>query len=645
MLKNNRQIHWGTLIVLVIGILLRFLFLDADPHYYSWNGYITDEGRWNESARNMFYYSSIFIYRSSGVLHLVIAPLFQFTNYLFYLLFDLNHLTSRMFPAICGSSILILFYLRLRSTITPHALLLGITLLASQADLVMLSRVSIPETAIMFFQILIFFFIIATKYTPYNMVIAGFLMLIGVGMKITTLPIMVIFSVIILLIPPISVETKSITRKFKELGLFWSSFLLPGFVLATVLYLHFQSSMPSLNIFHNGVSTLFSKLKISTVYGFISFPFDSILCTTFNIWSLGLWITVLTWTSIKNNEINNQCKRILLSSTIWFVLSFILMQVLRYYPERYKIQILIPMAILITVGINLFQQTGVTKIVDSFTKGKPVFNIFRACMLTVPTSVFLSPLLIFLLGQFLSSPDRLLYKITCIILLTIVFTTLVFIIRYNKKIIYFFLIFPIVSGVCWQLLWAFSAGKYHFWTNSKSLFHPTVWTFTLLITLIASVVLVCIIYIYKQSPTMLKRAITFMSIFCLVISFVRISPCYLNPQYTIKNTSKNLGTLLSGVSGASSVACEGVSSLFIGNSIPYRHGYYGKHGGLPEYRVGYESSDYATSDIIRKYRPIKRYKLYISPEYIRYITEKKSFSLYNSDKILDEIIVYKRIEN
>lgn len=47
------QSYWLALGALVTGILLRTLYLDADPHYYDWIGYITDEGLWVQHARSL----------------------------------------------------------------------------------------------------------------------------------------------------------------------------------------------------------------------------------------------------------------------------------------------------------------------------------------------------------------------------------------------------------------------------------------------------------------------------------------------------------------------------------------------------------------------------------------------------------------
>ena len=46
--------------VLVLGVLLRISYLDSDPHYYAWAGYITDEGRWVENARSLALRGTLF---------------------------------------------------------------------------------------------------------------------------------------------------------------------------------------------------------------------------------------------------------------------------------------------------------------------------------------------------------------------------------------------------------------------------------------------------------------------------------------------------------------------------------------------------------------------------------------------------------
>jgi hypothetical protein len=56
----REQSSWLVFIVLGVGVAVRLLYLDADPYYYEWIGYIIDEGRWVQQAR------SLVLQRSSG---------------------------------------------------------------------------------------------------------------------------------------------------------------------------------------------------------------------------------------------------------------------------------------------------------------------------------------------------------------------------------------------------------------------------------------------------------------------------------------------------------------------------------------------------------------------------------------------------
>lgn len=129
-------------VVLAGGIALRVLYLDADPYYHSWNGYITDEGRWIAHARAMALFHNV---SSVGwILHLLLAPLFQGVSYAVFALLGVSLLTSQLFTALCGSALLLIFWASLRRSVSPEALLLALGMLAIEMDLVVLSRVAVP---------------------------------------------------------------------------------------------------------------------------------------------------------------------------------------------------------------------------------------------------------------------------------------------------------------------------------------------------------------------------------------------------------------------------------------------------------------------------------------------------------------------
>lgn len=620
-----KQHNLAVLAVLLIGILLRFFYLDADPHYYAWVGYISDEGRWNESARNLIQGRSMFIQDTS--LHLLLAPLFQFTNYIFYLLFDMSRLTSRLFPALCGSTILLLFYFNFRKLVTPQALLFGVALMALQPDLVNLSRISIPEIAVMLFELLIYLLIISRKYLPFNFILAGFLMFIAIGIKATVLPFLAIFSLIILFIPATPVNGDISTRR-RNLLLFWGGFGLPAFLTGVVVVFCCIYQVPTL---FNVVSLINKFLRIISLHDLIKFPFEDSFSTTFNIWSLGLWITLLTWIALKENkrDIDFENKRVFVSALIWFVFYFVMMVVLDYFPARYKAHILIPMSIIIMQGISIIQKEGISNIIDLFSKGKILIQLLKTSIMVFPVSVMFAPLLGYVFSTFLTDPEKLRYKFIFITIMMFLFSTIGFIFRSNKKVVCYFLIFPFIGTVFWQILSVSSAVGYPFWISAEAGHEAAVWTLILLGSSAASIVIGSAVN--QWNSIIWGRVINAASLFYLIIALIRISPTYLNPQYTIKNTSIQLGKLLENEPFVDSYNAAG---LFIDNSISYR--WYNRmrpNTDMPRIIVKAQAFVFLVNKeyIDKYYHPIKKYKVYISQEPSFY---------YSSPS--DEVVVYER---
>src|SRR5687768_1313015 len=108
--------------VLLAGIVLRFLYLDADPHYYGWWGYVTDEGRWVTHARELVLFGQV--RAVDWTLHLMLAPVFQGISYVTFKLLGVSIFSARLFSALCGSGLLVVAWTLLRRLATPPALLL-----------------------------------------------------------------------------------------------------------------------------------------------------------------------------------------------------------------------------------------------------------------------------------------------------------------------------------------------------------------------------------------------------------------------------------------------------------------------------------------------------------------------------------------
>ena len=374
--------------VLISGIILRFLYLDADPYYYDWIGYITDEGRWVRHGRSLALNGSLF---NGNGLHFFMAPLFQLANYFVFELAGVSLLSSRVLTALCGSGVLVLFWGFLRRAIGPLGLLVGLTLLAFQTDLVVLSRVAVPEMVLIFFQLAIYFIIVSRETSPWRMMTAGMLMAVMMAIKLTALVFFPIFSLIVLLMHR---KTTNAARVWRELVLFWTGFTLILILLGLLgLFFLSQQFTGFVNHLQGFWSVITRFLVLSDIYDIVSFPFEDPLSSTFNLWALGIWISMLAWLTAARDHVDSWSHRYLTTSAIWFMFYLMVMLTLGYFPSRYTIHILLPMALFISVGVSMLQRLGIQGIIDHIVHSKGPTGLLWLGIVSAPTATFLLPLL------------------------------------------------------------------------------------------------------------------------------------------------------------------------------------------------------------------------------------------------------------
>ena len=183
----------------------------------------------------------------------------------------------------------------------------------------------------------------------------------------------------------------------------------------------------------------------------ISFPFEHPLSYTFNLWSLGVWLTTLVWWASGPKKIESCLHAYLTTSGIWFLLYFLLMLSLDYFPTRYKIHILIPMALFITFGISLIQKVGMVEVIRSFAGAKGRLSFLWLSVLSLPTAAFFSPLLMSVIGLVGVDSQRLSAKLFVFLLVSCyhLFRAKS---KGNRRAISFFLVFPLVEGIVWLVL-------------------------------------------------------------------------------------------------------------------------------------------------------------------------------------------------
>ena len=139
---HRRRHSVGFLVVLACAG--RLIHLDADPSFPTWIGYVVDEGRWNETARNLALFEDPDVNWMSR-LHLFMSPGYQAVNYVVFLALGVDFWSARLFAAITGILLVLTVSLQLRRHVTPLALAFGVVILGLETNCFGQSRMALPE--------------------------------------------------------------------------------------------------------------------------------------------------------------------------------------------------------------------------------------------------------------------------------------------------------------------------------------------------------------------------------------------------------------------------------------------------------------------------------------------------------------------
>lgn len=605
----GRLIRGLVLVVLAAGIVLRFLYLDADPEYYDWAGYITDEGRWVAHAREMALYGRVYAF--DFPLHLALAPLFQLANYTLFQLLGVNILVARLVSAVSGSLLLVVFWLVFRRTATPAALLLGVTLLAVEVDLIELSRVAVPEMVVMLLELVIFVMLVRGNPSTSRHVLAGLLLLLTVATKATALPMVGIFLVVILLRPR---SSRGGLPRWKDLIAFATGFGAPLVLamLGALVYLpHFRRYLSS------AVEASWSLVAPASAYKIAVFAFESSLAPLLAFWGLLLLMALGGWMSKPETDTDMMLRRYLVTATIWVGLYAVLMLLLEYFPNRYKIHILVPAAVGITAGLSLLQRTDMLVEEDALARRPGLVGWLLRSLVALPAAVWVAPLPAAAIALLGGRSGRLRLWLTSTIVLVVLIAYLARSRDQSRGRIAFLVLWPALGAMAWLLARTISPTPSTYWPHDTSA-GDLAWRFTLLLTTAALAGFGTRAWC-RHGGRGLGHGVAAAALCYLCISLVRLAPAYVNPQYTIRETSRHLGTLLADQSEVGTARGEG---LFTENHLRYKSLFL--HRGVriwPSHRpdalvIVFPLHD-RTNILEREYCLVQTYRLHVSPEYLR----------------------------
>src|SRR5262249_45350276 len=425
----------------------------------------------------------------------------------------------------------------LRHTVKREALVLGVTLLTVQADMVMLSRMAVPEIPSMLAQFASYALIVGERSSPGRMVLAGVALATAVGFKATAVLVLPIFSIMVLAAARLR-ATNERPRRRCDLLRFLIGFGGPiGLAFAGYWY-GFRAGGGSLA---PQLSTIWAFLELGDAYTAMSFPFEDTFAQTANMWALGLWISSLVWIAARD-QLDWPTRRYLATSALWSGLFALLMLGTAYFPNRYKVHILPPLALSIAVSASVLQDFGLRRIAKSLegVPGPP--RALSLGPLPLPPPAFLAPWLASAAAAVVGlATERLRAKLLCLLLAVAVVLWARSRWRDRERATEFLVLFPVVASAGWLGLDAGGLPVLSFWARGAAATHVAVWSAFLAGTGVVAIILGQATWDVARSRA---RLVTAVAMGYLLVSLVDIAPSYLDPHYSIRDASRDLGKLL-----------------------------------------------------------------------------------------------------
>jgi hypothetical protein len=543
------------------------------------------------------------------LLQVLVAPLFQLASYLVFTLTDVSVFSSRLLSAVAGSFLVVAFWVAFHRRTTPEALLLGLVPLALEVDLMTLSRLAVPEVPIIALQFALYLVIMSGNPSAPRGFVAGLLASLTMGMKLTAAPTVAIISLFVLPWPPFVAVARS-GRRWTAFLMFMAGLAGPGFVLALVLL---ACCRQLTMVIGSTLASVHRMLGASTVYGALSFPFDDPLAPELNLVGLAFWFALLGRWATSAESIDVRVRRYFMTSALWCVLYLGVMLVSSYFPNRYKVHILLPMCITIALGIGMLQRAGLAGAESAVAEARCRARLVGLAFLGLPTAVFAAPLVAASVGAMGVEPFHLRTKVAALTVSILAVTLILEWCRRGQQRVTFVMLFPVTATFAWFMGQRSGLVDADFWPSPWAPHPSRVW----LALLVASALLSAAIALRRRSfvPSLPVSIVLSGSGYAL-LALVQLAPGYFAPHYTIRDTSRELGNLLTGFSGT--VATSGADGLFRENTLRYRT-VWGRRwpSDRPEVMVFVFAFENSQELLARDYCRIGDYPLYVAPTYYR----------------------------
>ena len=545
--------RFGVVLLVILACVVRWVHLDADPVFPTWIGHIVDEGRWNESARNMVLFGTADAFAER--IHLMLSPAYQLCSYLAFKWHGVSFVSARASSALAGSAMVIVVALCLRRHVTLFALAVGIVILGFETNMLVESRLALPEIPAAFATLVSAMVLLLARQTRRNAALAGFLLTVALAFK-GTVALVAPALFVIALLPSDQLSWRA--RVERTLAFAAGA----GVVVVTGLVAGFATHLLAFeNLRHIGTRLLsfISVVHPSTAAWLF---FESQGHAVRNVLLLGAWCGSWIWFHRVPGP-PSQAGRLYLASAVWAGWSLLVWAANVYSPGRYVVHVIVPATIHLMVGLSSGDRQTLSRIEQRLKRSSGLARIAWLTWLVLPAAVVAASQWVGLAGLSGLEITQISDRVALIAASALAFGLVAHRTCVGKRVVATFLLAPVVAVLLWCLGWEFELIR-HFWEYQS----PKATQLWLLagVLAVAAGVLLALFGAAGRNTVAIQVGILVVAAMPLIY---RATLPLRAPTFTIRDASRDIGRLLSTLA-AGEIRVSNASSLFLENRLRYR---------------------------------------------------------------------------
>lgn len=437
--------------LVVCGVLLRLVFPGADAIHPRWHGWMTDEGRWTELAREWALFRDPDLDSPVSRVHLLIGPLFQGTVAAAFEWMGVGLEAARLPSRVAGVALLVTAVLSLRRALNPWAWVGMTALVALHPELVYFSRVAIPEMPALLAGFGAFLLVVRPEASRRSDVLAGVLTAVAVGFKATTLLYLPAFALALLVI-----GRPRDQRPLRDRLLQWGA--------GVILPLGLGAALAAVTL---GPGSPGTAGTLETVLGFVRFNDLYHMGTAFllgeSMDDVNLLLAVLCplWVAVLlRDPPDSAARRIHRGAAAWACAWLIPLVLLDYFPPRYVVHLHLALILTVTGAIALVSDPRGRPLAEGWASWGRGRRFAAGALVGLPLAVVAVPALLVAVNIFGPRLDRI--RIVLPLLCLVVMGAGVVAVRRPVAWIFgpAFVVFPLAAAVTWRAFHGPAAERY-----------------------------------------------------------------------------------------------------------------------------------------------------------------------------------------